>query len=137
VLAFFTESQYIYLVSTEEFNIRRLSFRPDFSGSKSFLFRHDLKPCFSIKGYLTSNKLLEVIVMLTQNSVELLRKHLIASVEQMKEEQLLKVYQFTAQLLGEELSEMITEEWISGQVNREKLVEAIRDHREKYPYSRQ
>jgi hypothetical protein len=72
--------------------------------------------------------------MIKTHSLEQLRKHLTTHIESMNEEQLIKLYQFTSQLTGDKLSDLITQDWESGQVNPEKIVNAIKEHRQKYPY---
>jgi hypothetical protein len=73
-------------------------------------------------------------MMQTNLTSEKLRQHLKENIERMNAEQLMRMYQFMAQLYGEELSEKITQDWESGQVTREKIEAAIREHRAQHPY---
>lgn len=72
--------------------------------------------------------------MIKTHSLEQLRKHLTMYIERMNEDQLIKLYQFTSQLIGDKLSDLITKDWESGQVNPKKIINAVKEHRQKYPY---
>jgi hypothetical protein len=53
----------------------------------------------------------------------------------MNEEQLIKMYQFTSQIIGDKLSELISLDWESGQVSTVKIINALKEYRQRYPYN--
>jgi hypothetical protein len=69
------------------------------------------------------------------NTIEQLKENISVTLSKLDQEELLKVYQLTSQLLGERLSKEVSEKWKSGNINSDILNNAILEHRKKYPYT--
>jgi hypothetical protein len=70
-----------------------------------------------------------------QNTIEQLKENISITLSKLDQEELLKVYQLTSQLLGERLSREVSGKLKNGKISNEMLNEAIKQHRRKYPYT--